>query len=64
MVSGKMAYSDDFNALGSQSLRGGLGLIAGDAPDFEVFGENGVCEDCPDDGTALVPSGSENSEKL
>lgn len=61
---GMETYGNYFNTLGSQSLGGGLGSIAGDAPDLELLRENRIGEDSLDNGAALVPSGSKDSKKL
>lgn len=64
MTLGMQTYGNYFNALGGQSLRGGLGSIAGNAPDLELLRENRIGEHSLDDGTALVSSGPKDSEKL
>lgn len=45
-------------------MGGGLGDIAGDATDLELFRESGVVENGADDRAALVASGAENGENL
>lgn len=57
-------YCNYLNTLGSQSLGGGLGRVASDAPDRELLGENGIREDSIDDRAALVSGGPKDGDKL
>lgn len=47
-----------------QLLGGGLGGIAGDASDLELFVELGIRQNVVDHGAALVARGTEDSDKL
>jgi hypothetical protein len=59
-----VAYSDYFNALAFQSLRGGLGYIASNGADLEALGQSWIGQDCPNDGASLVASSAKDSKEF
>lgn len=55
---------DELDALGRELFGSWFVYVAGDAADFEFFGQDWICEDGFDDGASLVACGAKDGDDL